>query len=92
MRKSGERGGILKTPPLELLPNDGFDLVGFVEGVPELGDDEEVFALYDALFKGTLYALATLLLVAVVSQVSEREEDGGGEGYQRHRQRGGSPT
>jgi hypothetical protein len=38
-----------------------------VEGVPELGDDEQVLALHDALVNRTLDTLASLDLVAVVA-------------------------
>jgi hypothetical protein len=37
-----------------------------VEGLPELGNDEEVLALHDALLDGAGHALAALLLIAVV--------------------------
>jgi hypothetical protein len=38
-----------------------------VEGVPELGNDEQVLALHDALIDRTLDTLASLDLVAVVA-------------------------
>ena len=49
-----------------MLAADGLDFVAFVEGVPELGDEEEVFALDEAIFNGSGNAFAGFLLVAVV--------------------------
>ena len=57
---------VVDAPVLELLFADGLDAVVVVEGVPELGDEEEVGALDEAVFYGASYALATFLLVAVV--------------------------
>jgi hypothetical protein len=57
---------VVDTPVGELLSGDGLDLVGFVEAVPELGDDEELLALDDALLNGAGYTLAGFDFVAVV--------------------------
>lgn len=42
------------------------DLVTVVEGVPELGDDEEIFSLDQAFFDGSCYTLTSFLLISVV--------------------------
>lgn len=57
---------VLEAPIGELLARDGLDLWAVVEGVPELGDDEEIFTLYQAVLDGAGDALAGLFLVAVV--------------------------
>lgn len=57
---------VLETPVGKLLADNGLDAVAVVEGVPELGDDEELLALDDALLDGAGYTLAALNLVAVV--------------------------
>jgi len=57
---------VLETPVGKLLLDDGFDTLTVVECVPELGDNEEVLALHDALGNGTGNTLAALDLVAVV--------------------------
>jgi len=53
-------------PVLELLLADGLNTLFLVERVPELGDDEEVLTLYDALLDSTGNTLTRLLLVSVV--------------------------
>jgi hypothetical protein len=50
----------------QLLASDGLDLLAVVEAVPQLGDEEEVLALDDALLDGTSDTLADLDLIAVV--------------------------
>ena len=57
---------VLKTPPLELLAADRLHLVSLVEGVPELGDNEQILALDETLIDGALDTLSALLLVTVV--------------------------
>lgn len=57
---------VFEAPVFELLFADGLDFVAVVEGVPKFGDEEEVFALYDALFDRTGNTLAGLDLIAVV--------------------------
>jgi hypothetical protein len=57
---------VVNAPVCELLAADGLDFVAFVEGVPELGDEEEVFALHEALFDGAGDAFAGFFFVAVV--------------------------
>lgn len=57
---------VVDTPISKLLTADGLDLVALVEGVPELGDDEEVLALHNAFLDGTGNTLASLNLIAVV--------------------------
>lgn len=61
-----EQVEVVDTPVRELLLGDGGDAVAVVEGVPELGDDKEFLALYQAIFYGTGDALTALNLVAVV--------------------------
>lgn len=57
---------VVNAPICELLAADGLDFVAFVEGVPELGDEEEVFALHEAVFDGAGDAFAGFFFVAVV--------------------------
>lgn len=57
---------VVDAPVGELLFADGFDAVVVVEGVPELGDEEEVGAFDEAFFDGAGDALTALLFVAVV--------------------------
>lgn len=67
---------VVDTPISELLLEDGLDLLGFVERVPELADDEEVLALDDALLDGTGYTLSGLDLVAIICPfVSKRRRE-----------------
>lgn len=63
----------------ELLAGDRGDGRGRVEGIPELGDDEEVGARYEAFLDGAGEALAGFDFVAVVWGRLERElrRDGG---------------
>jgi hypothetical protein len=49
-----------------LLAADGLDLLTLMERLPELADDEEIFALYEAFLDGASYALTALDFVAVV--------------------------
>lgn len=57
---------VVDAPVLKLLFADGLDAVVVVEGIPELGDKEEVFALDEAVFDSAGDALAAFLLVAVI--------------------------
>jgi hypothetical protein len=57
---------VVDAPIGELLAGDGLDLVGFVEAVPELGDDEELLALDEAVLDCAGYTLAGFDFVAVV--------------------------
>lgn len=57
---------VVDAPISKLLSADWLDVLLVVEGVPELGDEEEVFALDEALFYGTSDALTGFFLVAVV--------------------------
>jgi hypothetical protein len=59
---------VVNSPVLELLLGDGLDLLVVVECLPELGDDEEVFALYKALLDGTGNTLASFDFVAVICE------------------------
>ena len=61
---------VIDTPVSELLASDGLDLVSFVEAVPELRDDEELFALDEAVLNGPGDTLAGFDLVAVVCRAS----------------------
>lgn len=51
----------------ELLLGNGLDLVGIVERVPELGNEEQLLTLDESVLDGTGNTLANLLLVAVVA-------------------------
>ena len=57
---------IVDAPVCELLAADGLDSVAVVEGVPELGDEEKIFALDEAFFDGAGHAFAGFLFVAVI--------------------------
>lgn len=57
---------VVDAPVGELLLDDGLDALTVVEGVPELGDDEEVLTLHNTLRDGTGNTLAALNLVAIV--------------------------
>lgn len=57
---------VVEAPPLELLADNGFNLVLLVEGVPEFRGDEEVFAFNKAFINCALDTLASDLLVAVI--------------------------
>lgn len=60
---------VLETPVGQLLLGNGDDLVAGVEGVPELGGDENLLTLDDTLIDGPLQALAALDLVAFSESV-----------------------
>jgi len=49
-----------------LLAADGLDLLTLVESLPELADDKEIFALYEAFLDSASYTLTALNFVAVV--------------------------
>jgi len=57
---------VVDAPVGQLLLADGLDLLALVECLPQLADDEEVFALYEAVLDGAGYTLAALDFVAVV--------------------------
>jgi hypothetical protein len=57
---------VVDPPVSELLLGDRLNLVVVVERLPQLGDDEQVFTLYNALLDSTCNTLTGLLLVAVV--------------------------
>lgn len=57
---------VVNLPVGKLLAGDGLDLVLVVEGLPQLGDDEELLTLHDALLDGAGNTLTTLLFVAIV--------------------------
>ena len=72
---------VVDAPPFELLAGDGLDFVGFVEGVPEFGGDEEFGTGDDAFVDSAFDTLSALFLVSVVySIVSLVWRGGGGEG------------
>lgn len=60
---------VVDAPVGQLLAADGLDLLALVERLPQLADDEEVFALYEAVLDGTGYTLAALDFVAVVCEL-----------------------
>ena len=57
---------VINAPVVQLLLANRLHPVAVVEGVPELGNEEEVFALYEAVLDGTGDTLACLHFVAVV--------------------------
>ena len=57
---------VVEAPVGKLLLEDRLDLFGVVERVPEFADEEEIFALDEAILNGTGYTLASLDFVAVV--------------------------
>ena len=57
---------IVDSPVRELFAGDGPDTVAVVEGVPEFGDEKEVFALYEAFLDCARDTLAGFDFVAVV--------------------------
>jgi len=57
---------VIDTPVLELLLADWLDALVVVEGVPELGDNEEFLALDDTFLDSASDTLTRLLLVTVV--------------------------
>lgn len=57
---------VVDTPVSELLAADRLDAVTVVEAVPELRDNEELLALYEAFFYGACNALPGFDFVAVV--------------------------
>ena len=57
---------VVNAPVRELLLGDGLDLVVVVEGLPELRDNEKVFAFYEAVLDGAGNTLAGFDFVAVV--------------------------
>jgi hypothetical protein len=59
---------VVNTPVGKLLAGNGLDAVAVVEAVPQLGDDEEVLALDNALLNGAGDSLASLDFVAVVCE------------------------
>ena len=59
---------VVDAPILKLFLADRLHTVVVMEGVPELGDEEEIGALDEAFFYGTGDALTGLLLVTVISK------------------------
>ena len=57
---------VVDAPVFQLLLANWFDAVVVMEGVPELGDKEEVGALDYAFFDGARDALAGFLFIAVI--------------------------
>lgn len=57
---------VVDAPVGKLLAADGLDLIAVVKGVPEFGDDEELFSLHDAFLDGASDTLSGLFLVAVI--------------------------
>ena len=57
---------VVDAPILELFLADGLDPVAVVEGVPEFGDEKELFSFDNTLFDSAGDALAGFDLVAVV--------------------------
>lgn len=57
---------VVDAPVAELLLADRLDSVAVVERIPELGDEEEVFALDEAFLDGAGDTLARLYFVAII--------------------------
>ena len=58
---------------MELLFADGFDVFVAVVGIPEFGDEEEIFSLYYTFLDGAGDALACFDFIAVVCrEISNR--------------------
>jgi hypothetical protein len=57
---------VVDLPVGELSASDGLDVLLVVVSLPELGDDEEVLSLHDALLDGAGDTLTAGLLIAVV--------------------------
>lgn len=57
---------VVDAPVLELFLADGSDAFLIMEGVPQLGDDEEVGALDDAFLDGSSHSLPGFGLVVVI--------------------------
>lgn len=57
---------VVDAPVGKLLLGDGLNLVIVVEGLPQLGDDEEVRSLYEAVFDGAGNALSGFDFIAIV--------------------------
>ena len=61
---------VVDAPVFELFFANGLHFVAVVEGVPEFGDEEEVFAFYDAFLDGSGNPLAGFDFIAVVWGIS----------------------
>lgn len=57
---------IVNAPIRKLLLADRLDTIAIVEGIPELGNEEEILTFDDALLDGAGNTLASLDLVAVI--------------------------
>jgi hypothetical protein len=57
---------VVNAPVFELLLAYGLDSVVVVEGVPKLGDEEEIFSLHNTLFDGTGNSLTRLDFITIV--------------------------
>lgn len=57
---------VLKSPVGQLLLSDWDNVLLVVEGVPELGGDENILTLDDSLSNSFLQSLTSLLLVSVI--------------------------
>lgn len=49
---------VVDAPILELLFADGFDVLVVVEGIPEFGDEKEIFSLHYTFLDGACNTLA----------------------------------
>jgi hypothetical protein len=57
---------VVNAPVLELLLGDGFDLFVVVECLPELGDNKEVFTLYETFLDGAGNTLTGFDFIAII--------------------------
>ena len=67
---------VIDAPIRELFLADGTHALFVVERVPELGDEEQLFALHEAVGDGSLYSFAGFFLVAVVASTVEQAVPG----------------
>lgn len=57
---------VLDAPPFQLLANDGFNSSLLVEGIPELGDDYKILALYDPFVDSSLDTHTGLFFIPII--------------------------
>jgi hypothetical protein len=57
---------VVNAPVLELFLGNGLDLLVVVECLPKLGDNKELFTLYESVFDGAGNTLAGFYFIAVI--------------------------
>ena len=63
---NNEQVEVVNAPIPKLLFADGFDTVAIVKGVPQLGNDEKLFALDNSFLDGACNALTRFDLIAII--------------------------